>query len=183
MGRDTEFNVYALELEAIHMAVTQLKSLGQYYNKCRIFVDTQEALKVIQKPNRQSGKSFINAILNTLGAVYEQYPQFIVHLEWIPGHGDIEGNEKADQVAKQAAIQLLNGEVVGKLKAARSKAIYQAIKYQWQNKWVNGREDSCQLRNMTSRPNTISGSQIYQQLGTIESILHRSQDLERTTTH
>jgi hypothetical protein len=86
---------------------------------------------------------------------------------WVPGHADIEENEKADQAAKQAAAQSLTGGITQypKLKSVRPNAIRQAIKLKRQNEWTNGREDSCQLRNVTRRPNTTSGAQIHQQLG------------------
>jgi ribonuclease HI len=165
LGNDNESMVYAGELEGIHMAVTQAKELSNRTTECRIFTDSQPAIKSLAKPKRQSGQSIIKRILDEIDALYETSPSYNLQLEWVPGHMGIEGNEKADEAAKEAALQRINPMRNASLKAARSNTIHQTIKQQWQEQWTNGRKTACQLRNTTNRPNAKPSSQIYDQLG------------------
>jgi len=50
LGKETESMVYAGELEAIHMAITHVRKLTTETMRCRIFTDSQPAIKSIDKP-------------------------------------------------------------------------------------------------------------------------------------
>jgi ribonuclease HI len=52
---------------------------------------------------RQTGQYIIGEILDIIDKIHERTPACIVHIKWVPGHKNIEGNEKADQAAKTAA--------------------------------------------------------------------------------
>lgn len=45
----------------------------------------------------------IKRTLDIIEEVKRRKPSLIIRIEWVPGHQDIEGNEKADQEAKYAA--------------------------------------------------------------------------------
>jgi len=56
---------------------------------------------------------------------------------WIPGHSDIEGNEKADREAKKAALDptLRWSYKYKPLKSGRTRHIKTAAKQQWHKEW------------------------------------------------
>ena len=103
LGSETEFNVYAAELLAINMAVNLAKkSCGPNtpYTECIIYADSQPAIIATTKPHKQSGQSIICETLDNL----ESLQNVKISLVWIPGHMGIIGNEKADEAAKDAAM-------------------------------------------------------------------------------
>ena len=170
----SESIVYAAELEAISMAITHVNELTTGLTNirrpktCCIFTDSQPAIKSLTKPKRQSEQEIIKRILDLIDKIHEAAPTYTIHLEWVPEHVGIEGNEKADQAAKQAATQKTNPlpkKTI--LKSARANAIYQSIKQQNQNEWNNGKKTAVPLRQMS---NTITAkakppTHIYEKLG------------------
>jgi hypothetical protein len=80
-------------------------------------------------------------------------------------HVGIEGNEKADQAAKEAATDPQRGPWQTNLKSARLNAIYQSIKRQWQEEWNNDKETARHLRHMMKSTNAKPPSRIYDKLG------------------
>lgn len=165
LGNERESLVYAGELEGIHMAIIHaaMETTG-----CRIFTDSQPAIKSIAKPKRQSGQSIIKRILDEIDELHRTNPTHMLHLEWVPGHVGIEGNEKVDQAAKQAATQinaLDRGPWQTTLKSAKANAIHQSIKRECQNEWASGRKTATQLRQVTKMTNVKPSARIYEKLG------------------
>ena len=78
LGKNSKSMVYAGELEAIHMAITQVKDLSQM--ESRIFSDSQAAMKSLAKPKRQSGQAIIKRILNKIDALYLARPLYALQL-------------------------------------------------------------------------------------------------------
>jgi len=109
LGKSSESMVYAAELEAIHMAVIHAKDhLTPQFTECRTFSDSQPAMTSLAKPKRQSGQSIIKRIPDEIDALHLTRPTYAMQIEWVPGHVGIDGNEKADQAAKSAAIEEIN---------------------------------------------------------------------------
>ena len=153
------------------MAATHVKDLTQ--TESRIFSDSQAAMKSLAKPKRQSGQAIIARILDEIDALHLITPSYALRLEWVPGHVGIEGNEKADQAAKSAAIEKINPTTPPTiLKSARANEIHQAIEREKQKQWMNGKGMVKHLRNMTKQNMTRQNltkrmkqsSQIYEKL-------------------
>ena len=145
---------------------------NQKYTRCIIFADSQAAITAIEKPKRQSGQEVIKRALDNLDSIKLQRPELTLQLIWIPGHKGIEGNEKADQEAKQAAEEHQNLERNSTndhqrpraMKAARNAVMKKYIKQQWIETWLTGNENARKLRNIYNRPNTTDGTKVYETL-------------------
>ena len=125
LGKSSESMVYAAELEAIHMAVIHTKDhLTPQFMECRIFSDSQAGMRSLAKPKRQSGQLIIKQILDEIEALYLARPTYAMQLEWVPGHVGIDGNEKADQAAKSAALEEINPVPPTILKSAQANEIH-----------------------------------------------------------
>lgn len=82
---------------------------------------------------------------------------------WIPGHHEIEGNERADVEAKKAAMDpTLSQQFRHKpLKSARVRNIKAAAKEQWQKEWNEGTKTAITLRILTKRKGVKTGLKLY----------------------
>ena len=101
LGSENRHNIYSAELTAIEIAVNIAQTCQNNYKQCVIYVDSQAAVKAIVKPGRQSGQSILCSLLSSIDNLISSRG-IDLHIEWIPGHRDIEGNEMADKAAKAA---------------------------------------------------------------------------------
>ena len=168
LGKETESMVYAGELEAIHMAITHVRELATKTMRCRIFTDSQPAIKSIDKPRRQSGQSIIRRILDEIEELQRINPAYTLCFEWVPGHVGIEGNEKVDKAAKKAATQtdlIKSVPWQTTLKSAKANAIHQTIKRECNEEWTQGTKTAIRLRQVTKTTNVKPSACIYEKLG------------------
>jgi ribonuclease HI len=85
-------------------------------------------MKSLSKPKRQSGQAIIERILDEIDTIHLTTPSYIMQFDWVPAHVGIDGNEKADQAAKSAAMEKINpAPHTTILKSARANEIHQAI--------------------------------------------------------
>jgi hypothetical protein len=67
-----------------------------------IFTDSHTALNRIQHNEPDPGQTWASAIMRSTEEICRQNIQ--LEFRWVPGHAGIEGNETADQLAKDAAV-------------------------------------------------------------------------------
>ena len=103
LGKDTQYNVYTAELAALQLAIETLRDDHEQI-EWRIYTDSQSAIKATNNPHRQSGQTIVKDFLDCVDDINDKYPHLHIKIIWIPGHAEIEGNERADAEAKKAAI-------------------------------------------------------------------------------
>ena len=163
LGKADTANVYAAELTAIHLGINMAGKSHEQYDKCFIFVDNQSSIQAIDKPKQQSGQYIIRNILQSLDELQNQRPSLEFKIEWVPGHMDIDGNEKADVEAKRAALEQLAGEppLQHKLKSVQITKINDDINTAARKAWNNGKTNARQHRKMTRPQRFKTGVQLY----------------------
>ena len=89
-------SVFQAEIMAIKEALSWLKKNVISARDIRIFSDSQAAIKSLESTS-------INSLvaLDCRSSLVEMAEQFNIHLCWVPGHRDIPGNCKADELAKE----------------------------------------------------------------------------------
>ena len=123
---------------AIQMAITLFEEKIQEYPNVYVFTDNQSVIQTIGTP-KQSGQYIIKSILNRIDKIHEAKPTSNIHIEWVPGHKDIEGNEQADQAAKTAATSSTTPPNI-RMKSAQNRSIQTMTKTKWETEWKMGKK-------------------------------------------
>ena len=167
LGKQADYNVFAAELAAMCMAAAIVQD-NKDYQKWNIYTDSQAAVQAVNKPLRQSGQSIIKEFLDTIDTTMAENPEHKLALTWIPGHSEIEGNEKADAEAKKAALDPTEKRSSHHkpLRSARAQCIKAAAKAQWLKGWRNNTKTSHALQRIMQRPGVKAGTKLY---GTIQN--------------
>ena len=170
IGKASEYNMYTAEVHAVQLGAEIIEEamITKAYTKCIIYADSQPAIRAIGKPKKQSGQEFLCATLDSLDALQDKHPMLRIELKWIPSHTGIEGNERADNAAKEAA--LARGAANGPrgptprraptLKSALKAKIHAACEEEWKTAWNEGNTGG-HLRRITLRRHTDSGPKLY----------------------
>jgi len=150
LGGEAQFNVYTAEIAAMQLGLERLWNHEAHPN-CRIYTDSQTAIKAIERPRRQSGQSIIKDLLDCIDEIIEEHAQAQIEIMWIPGHSDIQGNERADTEAKKAATDSTVTQLPRRrpLKSARVRRIKTSAKEQWRKMWNEGSKTAKILRHIT----------------------------------
>jgi len=152
LGSENQHNIYSAELTAIEIAVNIAQTCQNNYKQCVIYADSQAAIKATLKPGRQSEQSILCSLLSSIDNLISSQG-IDLHIAWIPGHRDIEGNEMADKAAKAAAQSRGMNAMPFKHKSlnARVNLIKQTIKKEWTEDWKTAKGDARHLRRITNK--------------------------------
>ncbi|XP_036320510.1 uncharacterized protein LOC118735019 [Rhagoletis pomonella] len=89
-------SVFQAEVAAIQEAVEHLRTREVIYNDIFIYSDSQAALKALDSVTCSS-----KTVADCRRSLNEMAEQSALHLVWVPGHRNIPGNEKADELARE----------------------------------------------------------------------------------
>jgi len=167
LGKESQFNVYTAEITAIQLALERLCDY-QLHPTCRIYTDSQTAIKTLERPQRQSGQSIIKDLLDCIDEITSNPTHPQIEIIWIPGHFEIQGNEWADAEAKKAAADSTLAQLRKHrpLKSARVRYIKTAAKEQWHKIWNKDTKTAKALRYITKtkRNGNKNGPKLYNQI-------------------
>lgn len=167
LGSDKDHNVYTAEVTALELAAEIAILSPSSYTKCIIYVDSQAAIKGINKPGKQSGQTILISAIAKIQALADGR-RMAIEFVWVPGHEDVEGNEMADKAAKEAAKSEGNDASIPRsthkpLKATRSQCIKREITNEWnescQRQSLN--REANHLLRITKKPNALRGNKLY----------------------
>ncbi|KAJ7686922.1 hypothetical protein B0H17DRAFT_846634, partial [Mycena rosella] len=68
-----------------------------------ILIDNQAAICAVVNPRPQPGQHLVQIFHKTFRDLRKKRRTFKLHIAWIPGHKDVEGNKAVDAEAKTAA--------------------------------------------------------------------------------
>ena len=168
LGSENQHNIYSAELTGIEIAVNIAQTCQNNYKQCVIYADSQAAIKATVKPGRQSGQSILCSLLSSIDNLISSRG-IDLHIAWIPGHRDIEGNEMADKAAKAAAQSRGMNATPFKhksLKTARVNLIKQTIKKEWTEDWKTAKGDARHLRRITNKTQVNESMMLYTTVNT-----------------
>src|SRR5436190_9676439 len=121
---------------AIQMAITLFEEKIDEYMNVYVFTDNQSTIQAVDSPKRQSGQYIIKEILDIIDRIHKVKPACTIHMEWVPGHKNVEGNEQADQAAKAAATSSTTPPPPTpqtKMKSAQNRSIQSMAKIKWKS--------------------------------------------------
>ena len=171
IGRDTQYNVFVAETTALQLAIEALRDKHER-TEWRIFTDSQAAIKATNNPRRQSGQAIIKDFLDCVDDIKDKYPHLHIKIIWIPGHAKIDGNERADAEAKEAAIHPTPDRPYNHrpLKSARIRTIKEAAKKQWDKEWNENTKMAKALRRITERKGAKTGPKLYNEVSDRDTV-------------
>ena len=97
-----------------------------------LFTDSMSALQAMESGDLNDA---LTKVLQSVEKLQSKYPIRLT-LQWIPGHTGIQGNEKADMLAKKGS-QTTQPQNPTTLQAVKQK-IKQAYRKEWMDNWTNG---------------------------------------------
>jgi len=81
LGKETDHNIYAAELEGIGLVGKILQQSIENYTQCLIHTDSQAAIKAIGKPKHQSDQAIIKHTLDILDNMKRRKPNVKIRIK------------------------------------------------------------------------------------------------------
>lgn len=101
LGSDREHEVYEAEMVGLQLGLHLLATEGMV-DEAGIYIDNQAVLMTLQAGRAKLLRHMFADMNTLLNRVYREHDQIRIDTRWIPGHEGVEGNEKADEAARDA---------------------------------------------------------------------------------
>ena len=124
-------------LEALKIAVKEKKR--ESFTTLTIFSDSETAIKRIQNDELGPGQAIAKEIIQLAQKFINE--GISVFIRWVPGHMNIEGNEKADYSAKKAANQSKNAFIDGYCSFSHINRLIKRQKSEDTRKWLLNKQE------------------------------------------
>ena len=140
MGMGGRVEVYDAEMAGLMMGVKIAVDYARSHAQIKhlhFYTDNSAAIKAIFDPKPRSGQHYVSTFYTTIVKFLDDDPNHQLSISWCPGHADILGNKRADELAKEAndllwaaPISTTRANAVRRLKMASQKAWVK----QWKSK-------------------------------------------------
>ncbi len=125
-------NAYQAEILAIKSAAELIQLRWPEYRVITLYSDCQAALQAV-------GQNFVKSqlVLDTVAALNQAARNNVIHLRWVKGHCGIIGNERADVLAKEGALDpLREAAQIPKLPPSVIKSLHRdGLERRWNEHW------------------------------------------------
>ena len=142
LGPSSKATVYAAELLGIlYSIITAVTAKG--VKTVTLFVDNQAAIQSVHSPGGQSGQMILRQVIHFISVLQKRGVS--IEICWIPAHTGVQGNERADLIAKQATGWRANGQIgqrapqskwVQQLLSLCKRTVKEAILRRWNITWA-----------------------------------------------
>ena len=105
MGLGGHAEVYDAEMAALAMGASQAAeytTTHQNITNITFFTDNAAAAAAMDDPRPQAAQFFADKFHNLLRPLLQNKPELSINIAWCPSHCGIKGNERADELAKEA---------------------------------------------------------------------------------
>ena len=119
--------------KAVELSVTTNLIFYLHTQHIWIFSDNQSAVKRIAKPTPGPGFNLVISILKYAKLLKNKDIQ--LHISWVPGHSDVEGNEQADKLAKEGTTLQDNTREAYISLAYLGRMVKNQRFQEWQEQW------------------------------------------------
>ena len=139
MGRLAEvYNTEMLALlRGLELAIElqqEMLQMNRKWTKIILFADNTALITAITKEapglSQQTSQKFIKTTITFL----DKNRQATIEVSWVPGHMEIEGNNRADKIAKEATNLKPTTETITLVKLYQQ--ICKNLKIKWTGKWA-----------------------------------------------
>ena len=156
-------SIFLAELHAVYLALKFIES-----KRLRHAVICSDSRSVIQSMARNSE---LSPLLTLVLDKHQELNEAGVKIQflWIPGHSGIKGNERADQIAKDALTFVRITQLPSDFSSLKS-SIRRAIYAYWQSQWEN---NGTQTQLKTLKPKIQDWSSAYRKNRQEEKVLAR----------
>ncbi|KAG8867584.1 hypothetical protein FRB97_003204, partial [Tulasnella sp. 331] len=108
LGRDSAHTVIEPQLVGILLALHIIAHCPPHTRSALIALDNQAAIEAVRDNRAQPGQQIIQEIHMMTAKLRQTRRLLQVHIEWVPGHKGVPGNELAGSAAKEASQRFVS---------------------------------------------------------------------------